>query len=330
MNREQADIDMDYSAIRGFNYQPSYGTTSLENWVYFQPDVIEREMQQGKEYFPGFNTVRYWLSWDAYYRRPEEFKTNFEKMLVIADRLGIKVVPCLLNRWHDHYDNGGVYLDNFAFPTSKAYFRPLYLEYVKDIVKEHRNDSRIILWDICNEPFSYNRIMPDQDPYVQSERIWLTELYESIKTIDDKTPAGVSVSQESIGSLKRVNQISDVLMIHPYLNCKEEFVFDPVRRKRFVDYIDEVCAYGKEVGKPILVTETCWGALDDQIRVEQIKFTLGVLTDKKIGFLAHALHYSRIADLHDWKDGSVCVPGNLAFTTRDGKLRPGHEIFNQF
>ena len=121
---------IDYSKVRGFNYQPSYGSTSLENWYHFDPHIFELEMRRGKDYFPGFNTVRYWLSWDAYVRRPEEFKANFEKSLDIADHLGIKVIPCLFNRWHDRsgYDNGGVYLENFALPNCWAYYRPLYID----------------------------------------------------------------------------------------------------------------------------------------------------------------------------------------------------------
>ena len=31
---------MDYSEIRGFNYQPSYGSSSFENWLYFNPEKI--------------------------------------------------------------------------------------------------------------------------------------------------------------------------------------------------------------------------------------------------------------------------------------------------
>ena len=71
----------DYSKVRGFNYQPSTGTTSLENWIYYDPNLAELELRRGKEYFPKFNTVRYWLSWDAYFRDPARFKVNFEKAL---------------------------------------------------------------------------------------------------------------------------------------------------------------------------------------------------------------------------------------------------------
>jgi hypothetical protein len=71
--------------------------------------------------------------------------------------------------------------------------------------------------------------------------------------------------------------------------------------------------FDPEINKPLLVTETCWGSLDDQWRVENIKFTLKELKKRNIGWLAHALHYSLVADLHYPEDGPVGSPGNLAF-----------------
>lgn len=321
---------IDYSKVRGFNYQPSYGSTSLENWYHFDPHIFELEMRRGKDYFPGFNTVRYWLSWDAYVRRPEEFKANFEKSLDIADHLGIKVIPCLFNRWHDRsgYDNGGVYLENFALPNCWAYYRPLYIDYVKDIASAHANDPRILAWDLCNEPFSYTEINDAVRPFIQPEVDWLTDMYNAIKEVDPNTPIGVSVHM-GIG-LDLVKDISDVLMIHPYYICDKETIFDEKLRARFEQRVANACAYGRETGKPMFVTETCWGALTDEDRVEVIKYTLGILKKHDLGFVAHALHYSMVADLHYPEDGFLGHSHNLAFTTRDGKLRPGHEIFNEF
>jgi endo-1,4-beta-mannosidase len=144
---------VDFSAIRGFNYQPSYGSTSFENWLYFKPEIFELELRRGKQYFPKFNTVRLWLSWDAYVRNPGLNADYFEKALRICDSLDLKVVACLLNRWHNtHVDNGGVYLDNIV-PGWGAYRPQFYKEYFDSIVGGHKDDKRILIWDLCNEPF---------------------------------------------------------------------------------------------------------------------------------------------------------------------------------
>ena len=131
-----------FEEVRGFNYQPSTGTTSLENWIYFDEDLIRKELFQGKKLFPKFNTLRIWLSWDAWRRNRDIFVRRFETVLEIADSLGLRVIPCLLNRWHDTegFDNGGVYTDNFAQPDAWCYYRNYYNEYVKDIVSLHAAD----------------------------------------------------------------------------------------------------------------------------------------------------------------------------------------------
>ena len=70
------------------------------------------------------------------------------------------------------------------------------------------------------------------------------------------------------------------------------------------------------------------------------------LAKRGIGIIAHALHYSRVADLHDPVDGPVGwkepmdfsdihmemspYPGNMCFIKKDGTLREGHEAFNLY
>ena len=82
--------------------------------------------------------------------------------------------------------------------------------------------------------------------------------------------------------------------------------------------------------KPVLLTEACWGAIDDKERVRIIEFSLDEIKKRGMGFVVHALHYSRVPDLHYASDGTVGVPGNCAFINKDGTLRKGHEIFNMY
>ncbi|MDR1825973.1 MAG: cellulase family glycosylhydrolase [Bifidobacteriaceae bacterium] len=322
-----------YSDVRGFNYQPGHGTTSLENWYYFDADMWELELRRGKAHFPKFNMVRYWLSWDAYSRKPEAFKANFEKAVAIADALGIKVMPCLFNRWHDAsgYDCGGVYLEQILVPTAWSYYRPRYREYVADLVSEHVGDERIAIWDLCNEPFSYDELTEETRGYAAGEIGWLTELYQTIKERDPAAKVGVSIHNgHNLEDLDWVDPISDVLLIHPYFICTPEQIWDEAMREKYLADVQYMVDFGRKAGKPMLATETCWGALKDSDRVDIVRFTLDTLASHNLGFLVHALHYSLVADLHDPVDGSVGHSYNLAFTTKDGAIRPGHEIFNQY
>ncbi len=43
---------MDCSKIKGFNYQPSYGTSGFELWQKFDAKAIGRELGLGKNIFP--------------------------------------------------------------------------------------------------------------------------------------------------------------------------------------------------------------------------------------------------------------------------------------
>ncbi|MDR2374288.1 MAG: hypothetical protein LBD77_09410 [Bifidobacteriaceae bacterium] len=326
-------MSLDYSAVRGFNYQPSWGSTSLENWLYFDARRFEAELRRGKHYFPKFNAVRYWLSWDAYFRQPRQFKADLAAALEIAERLELKVVPCLLNRWHDlsGYDNGGVYLENFLLPESWCYYRSEYQAYVEDIVATFSADRRIMVWDICNEPFSFVGPSAGTQPLVEAELAWLTELFEAVKRHDAVTPVGVSVHpNHGREGLERVVPISDVLLIHPYFQVPEDQAGDQAARDAFAREVEMMVEVGRRAGRPALVTETCWGAADDAARVDNMRFTLATLNRFGLGFMPYALHYSRVADLHREVDGYVGIARFAAFIEKDGAVRAGHQAFNDY
>jgi hypothetical protein len=61
-----------------------------------------------------------------------------------------------------------------------------------------------------------------------------------------------------------------------------------------------------------------------------MRYTLGELAKRDIGFLVHALHHSLVADLHRDAYGPVGDPECLHFIEADGSLRAGHEAFNEF
>ena len=317
---------MDYSQIRGFNYQPSYGSTSFENWLNFDPSMIELELRRGKEYFPGFNAVRYWLSWDAYIRNPEQFIANFETGLSIADRLGIKAIPCLFNRWHDsELDCGGIYIDHFMPCSSFLYREDNFDKYVTEVVSNHIGDDRILVWDICNEPFPYMDINDIPIELEKNEYAWLERMYNLIKRIDKNKLVGVSLHHaHGLAGVERIEPISDILLVHPY------YIPQLMKKEEYVDLVSTYKEFSTRCNKPILATETCWGAMDDARRVEIIRYTLDTLSEYKIGFVVHALHYSKVADLHTPEGGPIGWSENLAFTNADGTLRAGHDIFNNY
>lgn len=317
---------MDYSYVRGFNYQPQYAYNLCEVWRFFDEKVFIKELGNGKKIFPNFNTVRIWLSFDAYIYQPLKQQQNFEKVLQICDSYKLKVIPVLFNRWHDYVaDAGGIYFDHFIKGSSlNSVDDKAMSEYILNIVGNHAKDDRILLWDMCNEPFSYgvNCTKELRDFLTPYEEQWLKNIYDKCKKTGVIQPVSFSPYPVGVDFYKKHEDISDVFLIHPYYH--EDSLDD------FVKKISDVKNYAESKGKGVLTTEACWGSLKDEERVEIVKKTLEAHKISNIGYCLHALCYSHVADLHNPEDGVVGAPGNLAFINKDGSLRKGHDIFNKY
>ena len=298
--------------VRGFNYQPSFGRTGVEIWIdRFDGAAVERELGLGRKYFPGLNTVRLWLSHDAYFKDPARFARNFEAVLSACEKHQIKAIPTLFNNWHSVPDFGGISTEMIGYwfagfgnngQAPNYVFRP----YLEALFKTHAADSRILAWDLCNEPFNNGR-----EVYVP----WLRHTYQTAKALGAQQPVGVSV-QASVEDLKLVEPFSDVLMIHPYFAPQAPWA--------------ALHDFARKTGKPVLATECCWGSLDDARRVAIVEADFKTLTEQKVGFLAHALHESYVADLHRPQYGVISSAEYMAFIHMDGSLRAGHDVFNRY
>ena len=137
--------------MRGFNYQPSYGSCGFELWQNFDPTTFEKELGQGKQLFPRIGAIRLWLSWDSFIRSPARFKERFDRALQCASMHQLAVMPVLFNRWHDYtLDYGGIYLDQILIDSANRH--KLFQQYLEAVAGNHADDKRIFAWDLCNEP----------------------------------------------------------------------------------------------------------------------------------------------------------------------------------
>lgn len=323
---------MDFSKVKGFNYQPGFAYNSYEAWRFFDADTMQREIGRGKRYFPKTNAIRLWLSYDAFRYEEDRQAENFETALKILDGLGLKALPVLFNCWHDGFmDNGGIYINQIVPGSCRCSngFEVMYDSFVEKIVGAHAKDDRIIAWDICNEPFSYGyneRFAKIVKPY---EFSWLEKIYKMCKAAGAAQPLAVSLCMDPFEDNELVAHISDIAMIHPYYYfCDED-----IKNKSYAGYVEllkKYKAFAAAHGKQVLTTEVCWGSLDDLKRAEIVRLSLSAHAECGIGFIVHALNYSHVADLHDAQDGVVGSPGNLAFIDKEGKIRKGHEVFNEF
>lgn len=320
---------MDFSQVRGFNYQPSYGAYGMQLWERFDEKVVRKELSWGKKYFPGFNTVRLWLCWNYWKYDKQGCIDKIKRYMDAAEANDLKIVPVLFNRWHDLYlDWGGLYLDHFIKDTF-CEDRASLMEFTEQVTRALADRDSILVWDMCNEPFSYGG--PIEGIFKDTQQIeldWLRETYQAIKSIDNRHPVSVSPAAcRGIEDTITLNEVSDVHLIHPYF---WDDVNNAEDRKRFEAMMDDFAAYRDKTGKPMFTTETCIGNLDDAARVKNMEYTLAEHKKRGFGWLAHALMESYVADLHGPEKGTVSRPGIMYYVDMQGNLRPGHEAFNNY
>ncbi len=325
-------LKLNCSEIRGFNFQPGYANSSYEAFAFFDYEQIKKELTLGKKYFPKINTIRLWLSFQDWYFDNEKFMQKVESMLCVCDDLGLKVIPCLENRWHNVFcDNGGLYLEH-TLKGTKYYVGDKILSYVDDLLEKYRLDERIIIWDACNEPFSYYKSLDEMGQFAIEDAELSVLLCKRIKSHNPIAPVGLSLSGHDYkNAMKKLEPHVDVILIHPYIQAHNDYNEMKRRLDTYYDVIKEYKDYAISVGKQVLVTETCWGSVDPDWRIENMKVNLSVLNSHEIGFLAHALCYSKVADLHDIKGGAIWHDaGQFNFINEDYTLREGHEVFNDY
>ncbi|RFS26570.1 1,4-beta-xylanase [Chitinophaga silvatica] len=151
--------------ITGANFLPSTAVNQLEMWQEetFDTATINREL--GYAAAIGFNTMRVYLHHLAWLEDSTGFKNRIHQYLAIAENHGIKTIFVFFDDcWKDHYTPGpqplpipGVHNSQWLKdPGSLIDQQPALMDtlevYVKDIMSTFRNDNRIRIWDLYNEP----------------------------------------------------------------------------------------------------------------------------------------------------------------------------------
>jgi hypothetical protein len=336
-------------AVFGFNYDGSWGTSGLDVWQHHDHGRMSVEIARGKQFFPEWNTARWWLSHEAFQRDPERFLANFDAGLAIFDAHGIRVIPVLFNRWRDPYcDFGGVPIDHIL-PWASAWTRAddlfadahgegrslapverLFSRYVDAVVGSHADDVRIYAWDLCNEPLMGAYVDDPDSPVRAAELTWLKWAADRSRRNGASQPLTIG-NYASLTAVQLTEPFTDIISFHPYYMWNgNDAQLHMSTKEGFVEFLDAVTEYARGAKKGLIANETVWGARDHAVHVEVMRFTLGALADRGIGFTVHALHHSLIADLHRDAYGPVGNAEWMHFIEADGTMRPGHEAFNDF
>ena len=158
-----------YSALpwqAGCDYIPASAINQIEMWSAetFDTAGIDRELGWAEDL--GFNTLRVYLSSVVYEADPEGMKARMDTFLSIASKHGIRPLFVIFDDcWNPESSYGtqpapktGIHNSGWVQDPSKSsradttVLFPKLEKYVTDIMTTFGNDSRILLWDLYNEP----------------------------------------------------------------------------------------------------------------------------------------------------------------------------------
>ena len=158
----QASVPANTSTWIGANYTPAYAANQIQMWHEFKPEVIESELTAAVKYF-GINTLRVYLHNIVYDTEKEVFLERIEEFLKICDRHGIKPGFVFFD---DCWNHVGITIDTLPPVDGRHNGRwaalqdaerkdenlPKFKAYVQAVIAPHREDKRVLWWEIYNEP----------------------------------------------------------------------------------------------------------------------------------------------------------------------------------
>lgn len=164
----------------GCNYIPRYAINQLEMWQQdsFDPVTINEEL--GWAAGLGFNTIRVFLHHLLWQQDSKGFLLRMERFVSIAAAHGIRPMFVLFDGvWNPFpktgqqpaprnfvHNSGWVQCPGYEVLNDMSKYDGLY-EYVTGTIKHFRNDRRILVWDLFNEPDNMNLASYKDDNYTQ-------------------------------------------------------------------------------------------------------------------------------------------------------------------
>jgi hypothetical protein len=232
--------------LRGADFIPSTAINQLEMWQAetFDTATIDRELGWAEDI--GMNSMRVYLHHLAWEVDPEGFMDRVDQYLSIADRHHISTLFVFFDDcWNPTYKAGkqpepkpGIHNSGWVRdPGDKLHSDSTLMitleKYVKDVLTRFKDDKRIVLWDVYNEPGNSeygNRSMP-----------LLQAVFKWGREVNPSQPLSAGVWNKELVDLNHYQLAnSDVVTYHNYS--------DPAEHKRWIDSL-------RTYGRPLICTE---------------------------------------------------------------------------
>lgn len=234
--------------LRGCNFQPSTAINQLEM---FQPETfdtatINKELGWAEDL--GFNVMRVYLHHLLWASDKDGFKKRLDTYLAISSKHKIKTLFVIFDDcWNDTARLGkqpepkiGTHNSGWVRdPGTMIYNHPDSLKtlelYVKDLLITFKNDRRILMWDLYNEPGNWSQFQKSL-PLLKSVFKWAREANPS-----QPVTAGVWSYGDNFNELNNFQlENSDIITYHNYSYIDNH-----------INNIDTLRKYGR----PLICTE---------------------------------------------------------------------------
>lgn len=238
-----------YPFLVGGNYVPASAINQLEMWQQdtFDPERIDFELRRASE--TGMNTMRVFLHDLAWKQDKEGFFSRVDQFLTIADKHGIKPMFVIFDGVWNPYPRAGKqpepvpHVHNSGWVQSpgreileNSEKQDELKEYVQAVVSKYKDDERILIWDLFNEPdnsnagnFGGGSEEPEMSPEEKLERAreLLEKTFKWVREINPTQPLTAGVwgeptwldEPDAIEKLSLEN--SDIISFHSYQGPEE-------------------------------------------------------------------------------------------------------------
>lgn len=268
------------SWVRGFNYLPSNCTFQYEMWQEYgfeeRMEVMEKEIALAQSV--GFNSVRMAMYFEPWKADRDGYMARLERVLQLLDSHGFTMMakfgndctvpkeeyvpPVLGPQKTDWGYHGGVKrsphragLDVGWIPMDDPALEPQYYEWLRDIISAHKDDPRVVVWNLWNEPGNTKR-------FDRSEK-YLRRFFEIAREIGPIQPLTADSwlmtfnkdLADPLSNLRDIEflamELSDIVSFHHY--------------GKFEHVVATVDALKKKYGRPLYNTEWLHRIYDNNV-----------------------------------------------------------------
>ena len=259
---------------------------------------------------------------------------RFERLVVLAEKHGFKLLVCLINGWM----SGKLFI-----PTAFNNLNPIIdktaikwqIRFVKYMVERFKKFENIVAWEAGNES-NVMGWMGENKTKRDDYWVWLSTMVTTIKSVDSSRPVVAGMHGLEMGgelSPSDVGEICDVMTVHPYAAFVPHCFSDTIdSMKTRLHSVAEATLYSDLGGKPCLCEEigTLGYMLGDEDRTaEFIKVNANSLWANGatgiVWWCSHDQNEFTFAP-YDWNG----LERELGFIRNDGSFKPVKNVFTEY